>query len=190
MSQHIQPRVEEEAKPQQEQQGNPRREEDVGVDRNVEIVAALSSLRRLSDVFKEVDQLRRSLGQTIDMIVGTIHDAQWALYDITSFRDSRRKFYANGMSYKDVKILKITKDMLFSLFRDPSNGTIPPVSKPHISVDLCIEPSIKENWMDRWYMVFDEDPYGNKDIPLYFLRKLYAEFILGKHVNYFDILEF
>lgn len=44
--------------------------------------------------------------------------------------------------------------------------------------------------MDRWYMVFDEDPHGNKDLPLYFLRKLYAEFILGKHVNYFDILEF
>ena len=36
MSQHIQPRVEEESNPQQqEQQGNPRREEDVGVDRNV-----------------------------------------------------------------------------------------------------------------------------------------------------------
>ena len=36
MSQHIQPRVEEEANPQQqEQQGNPGREEDVGVDRNV-----------------------------------------------------------------------------------------------------------------------------------------------------------
>ena len=44
--------------------------------------------------------------------------------------------------------------------------------------------------MDRWYMVFDEDPHGNRDIPFYFLRKLYAEFILGKHVNYFDILEF
>jgi len=39
-------------------------------------------------------------------------------------------------------------------------------------------------------MVFDEDPHGNRDIPFYFLRKLYVEFILGKHVNYFDILEF
>ena len=44
--------------------------------------------------------------------------------------------------------------------------------------------------MDCWYMVFDEDPHGNKDIPFYFLRKLYVEFILGKQVNYFDILEF
>ena len=156
----------------------------------MEIVATLASLRCLTDIFKEGDQLHRSLGQTIDTIFGTIRDAQGALYDITSFRDSRRQFYANGMSYKDLQILKITKDMLFSLFRDPSNGTIPPVSKPHISIDWCIEPRIKENLMDRWYMIFDEDPHGNKDLPLYFLRKSYAEFILGKHVNYFDILEF
>ena len=39
-------------------------------------------------------------------------------------------------------------------------------------------------------MVFDEYPHGNRDMPLYFLRKLYAEFMLGKHVNYIDILEF
>ena len=39
-------------------------------------------------------------------------------------------------------------------------------------------------------MVFDEDPHGNRDIPFYLLMMLYAEFILGKHVNYFDILGF
>ena len=141
MRQHIQQRVEGQANPQeQEQQGNPGREEDVGVDRNVEIVATLSSLRHLSDVFKEGDQLRWSLCQTIDTIIGKICDTQGALYDITSYRESRKQFKANGISYKDVKILKITKDMLFSLFRDPSNGMIPLVSKPHISIDWCIKP--------------------------------------------------
>ena len=44
--------------------------------------------------------------------------------------------------------------------------------------------------MDCWYMVFDEDPHVNRYISFYFLRKLYAKFILGKHVNYFDILDF
>ena len=39
-------------------------------------------------------------------------------------------------------------------------------------------------------MVFDEDPHGNRDIPFYFFRKLSTEFILGKHVNYFNILDF
>ena len=53
-----------------------------------------------------------------------------------------------------------------------------------------MEPNVKTNWMDHWYMVFDEDPHGNNDIPFYFLRKLYAKFILGKHMNYFDILDF
>ena len=44
--------------------------------------------------------------------------------------------------------------------------------------------------MDRSYIVFDEDPHGNRDMPLYFLRKLHVDFILGKYVNYFDITEF
>ena len=43
--------------------------------------------------------------------------------------------------------------------------------------------------MDIWYMVFYMPPH-NREIPLYFLRKMYAEFTLGKHVNYFDILQF
>ena len=46
------------------------------------------------------------------------------------------------------------------------------------------------SWKDLWYIVFGEDPHGNRDIPFYFFKKLYAEFILGKHVNYFDILGF
>ena len=29
-----------------------------------------------------------------------------------------------------------------------------------------------------------------QEIPLYFLWKMYVEFVLGKHVNYFDILSF
>jgi len=119
------------------------REENVGVDRNVEIITALSSLRYLSDIFKECDHLHQSLGQTIDTIVGTIRNAQGALYDITTYRESRRQFYRDDISYKDVKNLKITKDMMFSLFRDPSNGMTPLFSKPHISIDWCIELRIK-----------------------------------------------
>ena len=76
------------------------------------------------------------------------------------------------MNYKDVKKLKITKDQLFSLFRDPR--FFPPTIQPHISIDWCIEPNIKSNWMDHWYMVLNEDPHGNRDIPFYFLKKLYA----------------
>ena len=124
--------------PRHEEQVNPKREDDVGLNWNVEIVVALASLRHLSDVFKEGDQFYCSLGKTIDMIIRKIHNAQGALYNITSYRESRWEFYEKGLSYQEVKKLKITKDMLFSLFRDPSNGMVPPTSKPHISIDWCM----------------------------------------------------
>ena len=110
------------------------------------------------------------------------------MYNTSSYRESKRQYYSNGLSYKDIKNLKITKNQLFSLFRDPSTGLVPPTIRAYISIDWCVEPNIKANWMDRCYMVFDEDPHGNRDIPFYFLRKLYAEFVLGKHVNYFHLL--
>ena len=44
--------------------------------------------------------------------------------------------------------------------------------------------------MDRWFMVFDKEPNKNMEVPLYFLQKLWADFLLGLHVNYFDITEF
>ena len=158
-------------------------------DRNSEILACLGALRCLSSFFRGGDHIRWPLGEALDNITNTISNAQGALYNISSYRDSQRKYYSTGLSYKDAKKLKIRKDQLFSLFQDPSTGLVPPTSWPHISIDWCIEPNIKSNWMDCWYMVFYEDPHGNRDIPFYFLRKLYAEFILGKHVNHFDILE-
>lgn len=39
-------------------------------------------------------------------------------------------------------------------------------------------------------MVFDKPPCNNREVPQYLLRKLWAEFELGLHVNYFDITEF
>lgn len=86
-----------------------------------------------------------SSGKTIDTIIGTICDAQGALYGITSYMESIGEFYEKGLSYQQVKKLKITKDMLFSLFRDPSNGMVAPTSKLHISIDWWTKPRIREN---------------------------------------------
>jgi len=44
--------------------------------------------------------------------------------------------------------------------------------------------------MDKWLMEFDKRPCNNREVPLYFLRKLWEEFILGHHVNYFEISDF
>jgi hypothetical protein len=39
-------------------------------------------------------------------------------------------------------------------------------------------------------MVFDKPPCNNKEVSLYFLRKLWEELFMGHHVNYFDIGDF
>ena len=149
-----------------------------GQDSNSQILARLGALRRLSSSIRGGDHLRQYLADALDTITNTIANAQGALYNISSYKESRRQYYYDGLSYKDIKDLKITKDQLFSLFRDPRTRLVPPTSRAHISIDWCLEPNIKANWMDRWDMVFDEDPHGNRDIPFYFLRKLYEEFIL------------
>ena len=60
----------------------------------------------------------------------------------------------------------------------------------HISIKWHTFPPIRNHWMDRLYMVFDTPPHNNKEVLLYFLWKLYAEFVMGKHVTYFDMLGF
>ena len=68
------------------------------------------------------------LAEALDTITNTIAEAQGALYNIISYRESMRQYYFDGLSYKDIKNLKITKDQLFSLFRDPSTELVPPTS--------------------------------------------------------------
>ena len=110
---------------------NPEGEED----RNSQILACLGTLRSLSSSFRGGYHLRQSLAKALDTITNTIATAQGALYNISSYRESRRQYYSDGLSYIDIKNLKITKDQLFSLLRDPSTGLVPPTSQAHISID-------------------------------------------------------
>jgi len=57
-------------------------------------------------------------------------------------------------------------------------------------MDWCTYQLFLENWMDRWFMDFEKPPYNNREVLLYFLIKLWVEFMLGLHVNYFDIGDF
>jgi hypothetical protein len=57
-------------------------------------------------------------------------------------------------------------------------------------MDWCIYQPWRDHWMDRWFMVFDKAPNNNMEVPLYFLRKLWAELVIGLHVNYFNITQF
>ena len=136
--------------PPHEQEQNPLREEQRGEnleeqDRNAKILTELGSLRCLSSNLKEGDNLQYSLGKTLDTIIATNGNAQGALYNITSFREERRRYYVIELSYKDVKNLKIKKDLMYALFREPNTSLVPPINITKISIDWCVEPSIKKN---------------------------------------------
>ena len=73
----------------------------------------------LAHLLEGGDHLRESLANASDTITNTINETQGYLYNISSYRESRRQYYSDGLSYKDIKALKITKDQLFSLFWDP-----------------------------------------------------------------------
>lgn len=118
--------------------------------------------------------------RTIDAELDRFH--QW--------REERRQFYADGLSYKEINDLKITKQAMCQYFVNPqTNKPIPPTKK-RISILWCRHQQIAAHFWERWWMVFDTPPHGNSEVPLYFLRNLWAEFELGKKPNYFNMRSF
>ena len=154
------------------------------MDTNAEILIEIAHLRGLSTPFSGGDRIGLSLAYNLDSIVETVTLSSNILYDITSYRERKRQEYADGLGYSAIKKLKITKEHIFSLFRDPHTWEIPNSNRPHISIEWCTFQPFVDNWMDRWYMVFDMPPHNNREIPLYFLQKMYPKFVLGKHRNY------
>ena len=160
------------------------------MDNNVEILRFIAHLREIGSTWRGGDELCRSLPDSLLTIVDTIARSDDALYSIALYRERKRKQYVDGLSYNEVKKLKITKQHIYTLFRLPRMDDIPEINRPHISIEWCTFPPIRDHWMDSWYMVFYIPPRNNREVPLYFLKKLYAEFAMGKHVNYFDMLGF
>ena len=139
------------------------------MDNNVEILRFIAHLREIGSAWRGGDELHRSSSNSSLSIVDTITRSNDALYSITSYRERKRQQCANGLSYNEVKNLKITKQHIYSLFRLLGTDDIPEINMPHISIDWCTFPPIIDNWMDRWYMVFDIPPHNNREVPMYFL---------------------
>ena len=108
------------------------------MDPNATILIELSRLRGISASFRGGDEIRRSLASTMDAIVDTISQSTNILYDITSYRERKRREQEDGLDYVAIKKLKITKQEIFALFRDPQTGEIPNANRPHISIEWCI----------------------------------------------------
>ena len=101
-----------------------------------------------------------------------------------------RENYDTGMSKEDIKYLNITKSQLWRKFIDTRTGQPPDVRKRRVCMDWCNYQPWRENWRKRWFMVFDKPPCNNVEVPQYFLRNLWVEFVLGFHVKYFDSIKF
>ena len=99
-------------------------------------------------------------------------------------------FYSDELSYREVHNLKISKGNFKSYFVNPKMGEEINERKPHISIRWCTHPRISTHFWEWWWMVFDHPPHANHEVPMYFLKKLWAEFELGLKSNYFDIKSF
>ena len=79
------------------------------MDNNVEILRVIAHLREIGSTWRGGDELRRSLLDSLLSIVDTIARSNDALYSIASYRERKRQQYVDGLSYNEVKKLKITK---------------------------------------------------------------------------------
>ena len=123
------------------------------------------------------------LVSSLETMISSIQETQSRLKNITDYKARMRELYSNGLSKEGIKELNITKQEWLSQFYNLRDNTVPPVTKMRICMDWCIYQPWRDNWMDRWLMVFDKAPNNNMEVPLYFLHKLWEKFMLGLHVN-------
>ena len=112
---------------------------------NADILRFISHLREIGSAWRGGDELHHSLSDSFLSIVDTIAISNDALYSITYYKERKRKQYADGLSYNEVKKMKITKHAIYSLFRLPRIDDIPEISRPHISIEWCTFPPIRDN---------------------------------------------
>ena len=112
---------------------------------NAEILRFIGHLREIGLSWRGGDELRRSLSDSLLSIVDTIARSNDELYRIASYKERKRQQYADGLSYNEVKKMKITKQAIYSLFRLPGTDDIPEISRTHISIEWCTFPPIKDN---------------------------------------------
>ena len=76
---------------------------------NVDILRVIGNLREIGSSWRGGDELHCSLSDSLLTIVDTITKSNDALYSIASYRERKIQEYAAGLSYNEVKKMKITK---------------------------------------------------------------------------------
>ena len=121
---------------------------------NAEILRFIGHLREIGSTWRGGDELRRSLSDSLLSIVDMIARSNDALYSIASYKEIKRQQYADGLSYNEVKKMKITKQAIYSLFRVPGMDKIPEIGRAHISIEWCtFHPSETTGWIGgTWFL--------------------------------------
>ena len=133
--------------------------------------------------------MRAQLASSLESINTQIASVSGQLDIWRAKRDEQKRFYANKLSYEDVKKKEIPKGSICALFRKPGEQNTVREGTKRFPIHWCIHDAIRNNFWDRWWMVFDAPPCNNHEVPMYFLKKLYCEFVLGEIPNYFDMLD-
>ena len=123
----------------------------------------------------------------LNTIVGNIERLTNEQNVTLRWHEEMHAIFDDGLDYDEVVALNISKDDLVSLFANPKIGLPVNRKKPKLSIKWCTNDAICANFWDRWWMVFDIPPHRNLEVPFYFLKKLYAEFVLGLKVNYWSM---
>jgi hypothetical protein len=133
---------------------------------------------------------RRTLANLLQVMLTHVDVIKNQISSWENRRQQCRDFYADKLSYKKVKDEKITKHDLCSIFIEPCTHQNIDLNAKRFPIHWCHHQMIRIFFGDKWYIVFDIPPCNNCEVPQYFLRKIYCEFILNKILNYFDIREF
>lgn len=103
------------------------------------------------------------------------------------WRDEMHEMFDDELDYDEVVAINISIDDLVGLFVNQKIGLPVNRKKPKLSIKWCTNDTIRAKFWDCWWMVFDIPPHRNLEVPFYFLRKLYAKFVLKLKVNYWSM---
>lgn len=131
-----------------------------------------------------------TLARTLETMANSANEVSREVTKWGSWRDRCRTFYTDGLLYDQVKKKGIVKADICAIFTNPVTSNNLELNTTWFPMHWCVHARLKDAFWDRWYMVFDQPPCNNWEVPLYFLRKLYCEFILGEKPNYFNIQQF
>ena len=108
--------------------------------------------------FRDIEMVRHDphpsphilrLADTMQGIVHSVQSLDDELDNYRSWRDSMRTFYADGLTYKEVNDLKISKADFARWFKNLKIGEEINPKKSRISIRWCKRPLISQHFWER-----------------------------------------